>query len=264
MERAEKIGLGVAGAGHVLLFAALSTSWLSADPLKLRNRPIEVTIADDVALQSAARRLADTPPPPAQGEEEGAPERTLQQTVEKLSPPDPTAAKPVPVPTPVPTAKPEPRKTDRPRPDSKAAQAPDTGRQAKSRGSKLKLDLSGIGATESSGAPAAKMSAREAAALNDEISRQIYRHLRLPSGADVERLVAVLEVKLDRTGAVIGRPAVLDVTGVTPSNQPQVSLYKERAVQAIMLASPFTNLPPQYYEQWRWISPLRIYARKAQ
>ena len=37
MERAEKIGIGVAGAGHVLLFAALSTHWLSADPLKDRD-----------------------------------------------------------------------------------------------------------------------------------------------------------------------------------------------------------------------------------
>jgi hypothetical protein len=76
--------------------------------------------------------------------------------------------------------------------------------------------------------------------------------------------VALLEVRLDRNGAVIGTPQVIDVTGVTDSNRPQVNLYKERAVQAVLQASPFQNLPSQYYDQWKWLKPLSVYARKAQ
>ncbi len=41
MERAEKYGLGIASAAHVLLFAALSSRWLGMpEPLKLNNAPI--------------------------------------------------------------------------------------------------------------------------------------------------------------------------------------------------------------------------------
>lgn len=101
------------------------------------------------------------------------------------------------------------------------------------------------------------------AALDRLIGDQIYRHLKLPSGADVEQLVAFLEVKIDRNGRVIGRPEVIDVQGQTASNKPQVSIYKERAVQAVMQASPFQGLPDEYYEQWKWLKPLRVYARKA-
>jgi hypothetical protein len=107
------------------------------------------------------------------------------------------------------------------------------------------------------------MGPAQKAALNNVISNQIYPHLRLPSGADVELLVALLDVKLDRNGRVIGRPEVIDVQGVNDSNRPQVSVYKERAIQAVMQASPFQNLPAEYYDQWNWLKPLRVYARKA-
>ena len=66
MERAEKIGLGVATAGHVLLFGLLSAGFLSTpNPLKLNSPPMDVSLVDEVALKSMAPQIS-TQPPPAQ------------------------------------------------------------------------------------------------------------------------------------------------------------------------------------------------------
>jgi outer membrane biosynthesis protein TonB len=306
MERAEKIGLGVASAAHVLLFGLLSSNVLRApDPLKLHNPPIEVSLVGPVALESTAPKINPNPPPssraPETGPEEEAkpaptPPAPLQKAMPKATPapPPPKALppKPKPAPKPVALAKPAPKpappkpapaarslptpsRTAPPKAPAKPVVASGKGTGQKTRGSQLGPDfLKGINSptpapanskpTPAAGVPAAKMGPAEARALNDEIGRQIYRRLRLPSGADVELLVASLDVKLDHKGAVIGQPTVLSVSGITDSNRPQVELYKERAIQAVMQASPFQNLPPQFYEQWRWLSPLRVYARKAQ
>ncbi|MFK7841017.1 MAG: hypothetical protein AB8B54_02025, partial [Sphingorhabdus sp.] len=62
MEKAEKIGLGIAAVGHVALFGALSLSVLSSTNDAFRNKPIEVMIADEVGLESAAPNPAKITP----------------------------------------------------------------------------------------------------------------------------------------------------------------------------------------------------------
>ena len=47
MEKAEKIGLGIAAAGHVALFGVLSFSILSDTSDAFRNKPIEVMMKSD-------------------------------------------------------------------------------------------------------------------------------------------------------------------------------------------------------------------------
>jgi hypothetical protein len=54
---------------------------------------------------------------------------------------------------------------------------------------------------------------------------------------------------------------VIEQRGVTASNRPQAQIHAERAIQAVKLASPFRNLPPEFYEQWKWLRPLRFDAR---
>jgi hypothetical protein len=98
-------------------------------------------------------------------------------------------------------------------------------------------------------------------ALDAELRRQLKPHWRPPSGADADKLVTLLEVRLDKTGRVIGTPEVIDQLGVTASNRPQAQIHAERAIQAVKLASPFQNMPPEYYEQWKWLRPLRFDAR---
>jgi hypothetical protein len=325
MERAEKIGLGVATAGHVLLFGLLSAGFLATpNPLKLKTPPMEVSMVDEVALQSTAPQISTAPPPPSIAPEQGptedaapapepepAPEPTPQPTPKEAAKPAPAKpqpapkkpapakkevakAKPKPAPEkPTPKAKPTPAKatpakaktdakakadakpaakastksTAKPKADA-PARASGQGKADKPKGSLLGKDfLKGIDTNADAPrrppapAPAAAMGPAQKSALDAELRRQLKPHWRPPSGADADKLVTLLEVRLDKSGAVIGTPQVIDQLGVTASNRPQAKLHAERAIQAVKLASPFRNMPPEFYDQWKWLRPLRFDAR---
>jgi hypothetical protein len=258
MERAEKIGLGIATAGHVLLFGVLSSGFFSTpNPLNLRTPPIEVQLVDEVGLEMAAPKISLEEMAASQAPEIGP--------TEEAEPVPPQVAEPEPTPAPAPKA--AEKAKPKPKPPKQTAK-PEPKKQA--RGSRLGADfLKGIDTerpTRSTATtpPATKMSSVQVASLNEIIREQITRHLRLPSGADVVKLVALLDVKLDRNGAVVGTPEVVDVQGINENNKHQVALYKERAVQAVLMASPLKNLPPEYYAQWRWLRPLRVSAEEEQ
>ncbi|MFO1260646.1 MAG: cell envelope biogenesis protein TolA [Sphingomonadaceae bacterium] len=236
MERAEKIGLGVAGAGHVLLFAALSTHWLSADPLRIDEAPIEISIADEVALRSAAPKISDAPPPTAAAENTPQPEPVpLAQREAVAEPVSDIAPKPKPL-----------------------ASAPSVPAKPKpSRG--LRLDTSdwaqaGTGANPqtkpSTGAPASAIGPEQKSALGAEIRRQIKPYWKAPTGADVELLRTTVSFRLARDGSLIGDPEVVATTGQTQSNSAQVRVYQEQALKAVRLAAPF-RLPPDLYDGWK-------------
>ncbi|MGC4252245.1 MAG: cell envelope biogenesis protein TolA [Sphingobium sp.] len=315
MERAEKIGLGVATAGHVLLFGLLSAGFLATpNPLKLNSPPMDVSLVDEVALQSTAPRISTEPPPPSEAPEKGPTEDAAPAPEPEPAPaPEPTPAPPKPAPTPptpkpAPAPKPAPPKKDVPKAAPKPKPAPEkpapakakpapakpskpaaasstpkksdappkkdaparasgSGKADKPKGSLLGNDfLKGIDTSSETrsrpSAPAASaMGPQQKAALDAELRRQLKPHWRPPSGADADQLVTLLEVRLDKNGRVIGTPEVIDQLGVTASNRPQAQLHAERAIQAVKLASPFKNLPPEYYEQWKWLKPLRFDAR---
>ncbi|MCI4590963.1 cell envelope biogenesis protein TolA [Sphingobium sp. BYY-5] len=319
MERAEKIGLGVATAGHVLLFGLLSAGFLATpNPLKLKSPPMDISLVDEVALQSTAPQISTQPPPPSVAPEQGPTEDAKPAPVPEPPQPQPTPAPPQPRPVPpqprpvvkaqppkpqerpapakkdvaktpakpahalekpAPKAKPAPEKPraaaapSRPaKSDAKAksdapARASGAGKADKPKGSLLGKDfLKGIDTTEdaprkAAPPPAAAIGPQQKAALDAEIRRQLKPHWRAPSGADADKLVTLLEVRLDKNGGLIGTPEVIDQLGVTASNQPQAKLHAERAIQAVKLAAPFRNLPPEYYDQWKWLRPLRFDAR---
>ncbi|MFD1106137.1 cell envelope biogenesis protein TolA [Sphingobium olei] len=333
MERSEKIGLGVATAGHVLLFGLLSAGFLATpNPLKLNSPPMDVSLVDEVALQSTAPQVSTQPPPPSVAPEQG-PTEDAKPAPEPAPAPEPTPTPPQPQPKPVPAppppkkvvketpakpkdkpapakkevakappkpkpapekpapkakpapekpkAKPSPAKSDvkssapaksSSKSDAKAksdapAKASGQGKADKPRGSLLGKDfLKGIDTSDDAPRkpappPAAAMGPQQKAALDAEIRRQLKPRWRPPSGADADKLVTLLEVRLDQNGNVVGTPEVIDQQGVTASNRPQAKLHAERAVQAVKLASPFRNLPGEFYDQWKWLRPLRFDAR---
>ena len=303
MERAEKIGLGVATAGHVLLFGLLSAGFLATpNPLKLNSPPMDVSLVDEVALESMAPRLSSQPPPPSVAPDEGPTEDAAPAAMPEPAPapePEPAPAPPPKKASPprkdVPKAAPKPKaapekpaaktKPTPPKPKAAAAPAPTQqkakakpkadaparasgeGKAQKPRGSLLGKDfLKGID-TEADAprrpapAPAATLGPAQKAALDAEIRRQLKPHWRPPSGADADQLITLLEVRLDKNGRVVGAPEVIEQRGVTASNRPQAQIHAERAIQAVKLASPFRNLPPEFYEQWKWLRPLRFDAR---
>ncbi|GGB19854.1 hypothetical protein GCM10011380_06750 [Sphingomonas metalli] len=104
MQRGEKLALGVAVAGHVVLFGLLSVGFLATpNPLKLAPQPIQVSLADDIAIEQTS------PNPAAEAAPSVAPE---QGPPEDAASPEPTPVEaepePAPEPKPAPPAPPQP------------------------------------------------------------------------------------------------------------------------------------------------------------
>lgn len=136
MERTEKVGLGVAAAGHVVLFGLLSVGFLATpNPLKLKQTPVEVSLVQDVALEAAAPAATEPPsqrvspeagepedaPPPAPAAEPEPVPAPAPEPVPAPAPPKPTPPKPAP---PKPAPKPAPKEAPAPKPVPKPVAKP--------------------------------------------------------------------------------------------------------------------------------------------
>jgi len=283
MDRAEQAGLGVAIAGHLALFAALSLGLLSAPDLpKLDSQPVEVTLATEVDLQSADP--APTPPAPAQRQAEPAPTEPAPAPILAAPPPPPLIEKPQPKPEPKPVAKlepapkPKPKAETKPKPVTKPVKVAKADRDGRRRPGLSNSIVSGLSDTPSQAKPTkpgkiappsaalsqpagvsvAAMTGPQKASLNSLIYTQLKPHWRPPSGADAELLITRLSVRLNKDGSLASDPEVFDQQGITDSNRTQAKLHAERAIQAVRRAAPF-KLPPEYYEAWKWLRPLKLY-----
>lgn len=260
LTRSEATGLTVAAIGHLVLFGLLSRSVFlpSPDPMKLRSTPIEVSIADESALDSQA---------PVVSHEEVAAKLSPVQ-----APPEPEVAPPQPQPDPQPVAKPQPvPPKPAPAPDAKpapkqppakpapaAAPAKQQPRRDVRASGALDGIIAGLASQPTKGTattpPAATVGPQVKSALAAEIIRQIKPHWTPPSGADTDKLRTKVIVGLNRDGSLAGEPRVSQ-TGVTDTNRTQAALARERAVRAVRLAAPF-KLPAQYYDAWKTIAPV--------
>ena len=258
MDRAEKLGLGAATAGHVVLFGLLSVGFLATpNPMKIERNPVEVTFAKDVGLEATAPRASTQPPATSVAPELGIPEPPLPSQAM----PEPAPAPADPAPAPLPAPKPQPAKPPvRQQQTTKAAPTkPAPATKAAPKGARLGADfLKGLTETasvsRSAQASAPTIGPREQASLAAELKRQLKPHWRPPSGADVEKLRVIVEARLAEDGSILGEPRVIGPTGVTPSNRAQANLFVERAVAAVKRAAPY-NLPKQYYAAWKLIRP---------
>ncbi len=243
MERAEKIGLGVAAGGHIALFGVLSFSLLSQPEEAFKPKAIEVMIADEVGLESASPNPALVPPATSVAPELGDPEPA------ELSEPAPAEF------TPAPEVKPTP---PREKPAAKPKQ--ETTPKKKPRGSRLGKDfLKGVtdqsSVSRNQNITGEKASARAVASLQQELYRQLKRQWKPPTGADAEKLRTKVTARLDRSGNIVGTPTAT-TTGITPSNRSQADIHKERAIAAVKLAAPYTTFPEKYYSEWQVIEPV--------
>lgn len=262
MDRAEKIGLGTATVGHIILFGLLSVGFLATpNPLKIERNPVEVTFADDVGMEATTPRPSDQAPATSVAPELGTPEPEPAPPTPTLSQPKPAPAPPEPAPAPVPAPTPKPNKPPVRQPEAPAkAESPAKAAPAKAKpkGARLGDDfLKGI--TEAASVSRAQtanaaIGPREQASLAAELKRQLKPHWRPPSGADIEKLRVTIVANLDENGAIIGQPRVVGPTGVTASNRAQANLFVERAIAAVRLAAPY-NFPKQYYAAWKTIRP---------
>lgn len=284
MDRAEQTGLGVAVVGHVALFGLLSVGFLATpNPLDLKQKPIEVTLADEVALESTAPVASQEEPAAKLAEEEGPVEPTPPpEPVPEPTPapkpvprPAPTPPAPAPKPTPKPVpAKPAPPKPAPPKPTpapakpapAKPAPAkPAPAAKPQPKPARPTGRLAGLvdGLTDRptqsrvTTPPAAVAGPAVQASLQAEIRRQIKPHWQgqAPTGADADQLRTVVEIRLAQDGSIMGEPRVISQTGITEGNKGQAGLHKERAIRAAKLSAPF-KLPPEFYDTWKVIKPV--------
>lgn len=259
MERAEKIGLGVAAAGHLALFAVLSFSLIATPDEAYRPKPMEVMIADEVGLESASPNPALLPPATSVAPELGDP------NPDDLSQPDAMELTPAPDITPTPPRekpaarsdpKPKAAAKEKPQPRVKPKETP----KPRAKGSRLGKDfLKGVtdqsSTSRNQNISAEKASASAVASLQRELYRQVKRKWRPPTGADAELLRTTVTARLDRAGNIIGTPTAT-TTGINASNRAQADIHKERAIAAVKLAAPYTTFPEKYYDEWKVIEPV--------
>lgn len=295
MDRSYSTGIGLALIGHVLLFGALSLTLFKPKPLpKLEVTPVEVSLVDEVALQSSAPDLTPAPAPaPADSAPEPAPEPAFEPDISPTPPepvivpePRPTPPKPVakPVPLPKPVAKPQPPKpvtlpkptppkpvTAKPaaKPVAKPSTKPATTPPAtKPRKPGISLDSSIIGNAKSEsgrsatqtpatngGMRAQKTVAQWEASFIQSVLRKIQPFWKAPTGADAELLKTNLLIRLNRDGSVAS-VSVASQTGVTDSNQNLKALHAERAIKAVQRAGRFDGLPDELYDIWQTLGPI--------
>lgn len=254
LQKSEWTGIAVAVAAHVALGWALYLA-AQADPVEITipDRMV-VSLAEDVALESTAPDPSAAPQAavaPVLSPEPAPMVDPVQEPVER------PVERPVTRPTPSQRSTPTPRETPRqtrstPTPTPRQTQASRTGGGSRLGDNFLDGSSSGERST-STGTPAAKFGASEAASLRSAISRQIKPYWAVPQGLDAEKLVTVLAWDLNPDGSLKGRPRVISQSGITDGNRNQADLHAERAIRAVQQAAPF-RLPPEFYNEWKRIS----------
>ncbi len=291
MDRAERAGLGVAVAGHVLLFGALSLGLVAIQtPPPPVSVPVDVSIVDEVGARDSTPQPAPSPPAPSPAREVAPPQDAAPEPAPPIARSEPIPAPPraerAPAPKPVPVkvapkpvtpkpaaAKPAPSKPapSKPVPSKLAATSATAARPARRPGLDRSLiaglsDAPRTAATRPAPATAASgpraPSGPEMASIARAIREQIKPHWKAPTGADAEQLRTELSLRLARDGSLLDAH-VVRTTGQTDSNRGQVRLHQEAALKAVRLAAPFT-LPPELYDAWKAIEPLGFDKRLSQ
>ncbi|MFD1610341.1 cell envelope biogenesis protein TolA [Sphingomonas tabacisoli] len=245
MDRAEKIGLGTATAGHIVLFGLLSVGFLATpNPSMIERHPVEVTFAKDVGLEATAPRASTQPPATSVAPQLGKLEEAPKEQAQNQPEPAPQPAEPAPAPIPAPT----------PKPNKPPVRQPQTAHGARLGPNFLKGLTETASVSRSTEASAPNIGPREQASLAAELKRQLKPFWKPPSGADIDKLRVTIVANLGQDGAIVGEPRVIGPSGVTPSNRAQADLFVERALTAVKRASPY-NFPKDYYAAWKTIRP---------
>lgn len=249
IDRSEVSGLSIAVIAHVVLFGILSVGFLATpNPVKLKPAPIEVSLVGDVGLESQAPEISTEMPAPAAGESAAEPE------------PEAAAPEPDPVPAPRPDSATRPADKARPQTPRSSTSTTANPRERPDRSAKpgLVLDdsaFTGPAAEPTPGKsprpPASAIGAAVKTSLDAEIRRQLKKHWRSPAGADLDD-ETIVELVLNEDGTVASAKIHSQKNFATPD---LADRHREAAVRAIKLASPFQNLPPEYYNYWRRTGP---------
>lgn len=247
IERRDITGLTVAILGHAGLIALIYFwPWGVREEKPAAMDPIQVTLADDVGLVSAAPDPSDEPPAQAaQGEE---------------APPEPDAAPPEPQPEakpdPAPKPQPKPDATDRHRPDRPSTQTPNakpprntpqpTGQvsdPSKDNGP-AKEPTNGTG-TKSQATMTGEAQQNILSAIRRAVQPCADRQV-IPA-PEARQILAMVQLKLRPDGS-LQSVQIVGHEGVNDSNERYVARVDD-AVEAIFAGcTPIRGLPPELYD----------------
>ena len=253
------------GAAHLALLAGLSLTWsMQQSNFPSFNEAVPVEVVDISDLP----RITEPPKPSM----DAAPQELVEAAAPELSATDAAAAKPeAPAPqplSPVPAldAKPqaEPKKPDAAKSDAKPMAVKKAERPAEAqdlaslidkalpKARRKTLDASDFAKSIEKALPTgARLDARATATLEQAIRGQIAPCWNPPiGGEDVRSMTVLLRIQLNKGGAVIGVPEVLDQTGVTSGNQAYARAFAESARRAVIRCSPL-ELPAEYFDAWK-------------
>lgn len=265
MDRAEKLGLGAAIGGHVVLLGAMALGLLMSNERLKKPEAISVSLVGEIAeVSTAPDAIQEESAPPAPAEAEPAepppaPVVKIEKPVEKQQ------AKPLPKPvvreTP-PPAKTAVKKVAVKQPPAKAATAPaksgkgttpaKAGGLSKSFEDAVNAVGKAPGAGKAVGTPAAKSAAEVRKSVTAALGPQIMRFVRScsPNGVGVDKILTRVSLSLNRDGSLAGLSGVSQ-DGVDDSNRPQAKPTETCVLNSIRRASPFSGLDDDYYDVWK-------------
>ena len=263
MDRVEKVGLGAAIGGHVILLGAFGLGLLaSADTIK-KQESISVSLVGEIAdVSTAPDAIQEESAPPAAGDtapSEPPPAPTPVMQIEK------PVAKPLQKPAKPDTAPPVAKLAAKKEPVKNAATPPKTAATsgkgatpAKPGGLSRSFEdsISNIGkapgAGKAVGTPAAKTATEVRRSVGISIAGQIRSRVRAcaPSGIDINKIETFVTLSLEPSGKLTSVRFDKQV-GVTDSNQPQAGPLKDCILQAVRAASPYDGLDPEYHDVWK-------------
>lgn len=265
MDRAEKLGLGAAVGGHVVLLGAMALGlMMSAEPIT-KPEAISVSLVGEIAeVSTAPNAIQEESAPPAPAEAEPAepppsPAMQIERPVEKPQ------AKPVPKPLPretPPPAKAATKKVAVKQPPAKTNTAPaksgkgttpaKPGGLSKSFEDSINAIGKAPGAGKAVGTPAAKTASEVRRSVSVSLASQIRSRVRAcaPSGVEINKIETFVTLNLEPSGRLTSVRFDKQV-GVNDSNQPQAAPLKDCILQAVRAASPFEGLDPEYHDIWK-------------
>lgn len=275
MDRVEKVGLGAAIGGHVILLGAFGLGLLaSADTIK-KQESISVSLVGEIAdVSTAPDAIQEESAPPAAGDtapSEPPPAPTPVMQIEK------PVAKPVQKPAKPDTAPPLAKVAAKKEPVKTAATPPKTVKAAATSGKgatpakpgglsrNFEDSINNIGkapgAGKAVGTPAAKTATEVRRSVSAMLGPQIQRRVEAcsPTGVELNKIVTTITLNLDVSGNLLN-VGYGGQTGITDSNRPQAEPLKQCILQAVRAAAPFRNLDPEYHDVWK-SHPMRIKAR---
>jgi len=265
MDRAEKLGLGAAVGGHVVLLGAMALGlMMSAEPVT-KPEAISVSLVGEIADVSTAPdaiQEESAPPAPAEAQPTEPPPSPAMQIERPVEKPQ---AKPVPQPLPretPPPAKvatkklavkqPPAKTTTTPAKSGKGTTPAKPGGLSKSFEDSINAIGKAPGAGKAVGTPAAKTASEVRRSVSVSLASQIRSRVRAcaPSGVEINKIETFVTLNLEPSGRLTSVRFDKQI-GVNDSNQPQAAPLKDCILQAVRAASPFEGLDPEYHDVWK-------------